>query len=300
MDIAQVITDRIIAELENGAAPWVKPWKDVKNRKHNGQPWNPASGTIYRGINWTFLSLMGSAYTSNAWLTYKQADSLGGNVKTGEKGTPIVFWKPLAVKDKTNPDQVSHVPMLKHYYVFNLDQCENVTLPAPREDEPDLSIVEWDACEQAEKMHARLALSGGLHFGGNSAFYRPSTDAIHMPEKGQFKSRANYYATLLHESVHATGHESRLKRLTPARFGSEDYAYEELVAELGAAMACAHCGLDGDLRHADYIGSWLKALKNDKRFIISAAGKAQNALDFLIHGKKSAEDTEPEALPIAA
>ena len=299
MDIAQVITDRIISELENGAAPWVKPWKSVKSRKHNGQPWNPASGTVYRGINWTYLSFMGTAYTSNAWLTYKQAESLGGNVKTGEKGTPIVFWKPLAVKDKANPDQVTHVPMLKHYYVFNLDQCENVSIPVPRE-EPDFSIVEWDACEKAEEMHARLALTGGLHHGGNDAFYRPGTDSIHMPEKGQFQSRESYYSTLLHESVHATGHESRLKRLTPARFGSENYAYEELVAELGAAMLCAHCGLDGDLRHADYIGSWLKALKDDKKFIISAAGKAQAACDYLIKGKASVEQSEDDKLPLAA
>ena len=296
MDIAQVITDRIIEELEKGAAPWVKPWRDVRNGKHNGQPWNPASGTVYRGINWTYLTLMGSAYSSNAWLTLKQANALGGHVRAGEKGTPIVFWKPLAVKDKVNPEQVAHVPMLKHYYVFNVEQCSDVALPGERDPLPD---VTWEPCNKAEELAGRLELAGGLHHGGNSAFFRPSTDAIHMPEKAQFSSRENYYATLLHESVHATGHDSRLKRLTPARFGSENYAYEELVAELGAAMLCAHCGLDGDLRHADYIGSWLKALKDDKKFIISAAGKAQAAMDYLVKGKQESAETAEE-MPLAA
>lgn len=299
MDIAQVITDRIISELENGATPWVKPWKSVKNRKHNGQPWNPASGTVYRGANWTFLTLMGSTFTNNAWITFKQAQALGGNIKTGEKGTPIVFWKPLAVKDKANPESITHVPMLKHYYVFNLDQCENVSIPARDSKGPDYSNPDWNPCEYAESMIQRLELSGGLIHGGNEAFYRPSADSITMPEKGQFASREHYYATLLHEGVHATGSEKRLKREKGKRFGDHAYAYEELIAELGAAMLCAHCGLDGDLRHAAYIESWLKALKSDKKFIISAAGKAQAAMDYLINGKQVSAESSEE-LPLAA
>jgi antirestriction protein ArdC len=299
MDIAQVITDRIITELEKGSAPWVKPWRDVKSRKHNGQPWNPASGTVYRGANWTFLTLVGSTFTSNAWITFKQANDLGGYVKKDQKGTPIIFWKPLAIKDKANPDQVTHVPMLKHYYVYNLDQCEDVTLPAPRETEPDYSAVDWNPCDKAESLIATLKLAGGLHHGGNEAFFRPSTDAIQMPEKGQFASRENYYATLLHEGIHATGHKSRLDREKGKRFGDHAYAYEELIAELGAAMLCAYCGLDGDLRHAAYIESWLKALKDDKKFIISAAGKAQAGMDYMIKGKQESAESSEE-LPLAA
>jgi len=295
MDIAQVITDRIITELENGTAPWVKPWKNVRNGKHNGQPWNPASGTVYRGANWTFLTLMGSTFTSNAWVTFKQAQALGGNIKTGEKGTPIVFWKPLAVKDKTNPDQITHVPMLKHYYVFNLDQCEDLSLPVREEIAPET----WEPCDKAQALTDTLKLSGGLHHGGNEAFFRPSNDSIHMPEKAQFSSRENYYATLLHEAIHATGHKSRLDREKGKRFGDHAYAYEELIAELGAAMLCAHCGLDGDLRHAAYIESWLKALKNDKKFIISAAGKAQAGMDWLINGGKAKAESSEE-MPLAA
>jgi antirestriction protein ArdC len=294
MDIAQVITDRIIEELEKGAAPWVKPWRDVKGRPAHGQPYNPASGTVYRGVNWAYLSLMGEG-RSNLWLTFKQAQDLGGTVKKGAKGVPIVFWKPLQVKDKVT-GEAGVVPMLKHYFVFNAQDCEEISLPAPKNPLPEIT---WDACDKAEELAGRLELAGGLHHGGNSAFFRPSTDAIHLPEKAQFASRENYYATLLHESVHATGHDSRLKRLTPARFGSENYAYEELVAELGAAMLCAYCGLDGDLRHADYIGSWLKALKDDKKFIISAAGKAQAAMDFLVKGKVEQAETVEE-MPLAA
>ena len=294
MDIAQVITDRIIEELEKGAAPWVKPWRDVKGRPAHGQPYNPASGTVYRGVNWAYLSLMGEG-RSNLWLTFKQAQDLGGTVKKGAKGVPIVFWKPLQVKDKVT-GEAGVVPMLKHYFVFNAQDCEEISLPTPKNPLPEIT---WDACDKAEELAGRLELAGGIHHGGNSAFFRPSTDAIHLPEKAQFSSRSNYYATLLHESVHATGHESRLKRLTPARFGSENYAYEELVAELGAAMLCAYCGLDGDLRHADYIGSWLKALKDDKKFIISAAGKAQSAMDYLVKGNQESAETAEE-MPLAA
>jgi antirestriction protein ArdC len=293
MDIAQVITDRIIAELEQGAAPWVKPWKSVRNGNANGQPYNPASGTIYRGANWTYLTIMGATFSSNAWVTLKQANTLGGHVRAGEKGTPIVFWKPLAVKDKTNPDQVNHVPMLKHYYVFNVEQCEDLALPVRESLAPET----WEPCDKAQSLTDSLALAGGLHHGGNEAFFRPSNDSIHMPEKGQFRDRESYYATLLHEAVHATGHESRLKREKGKRFGDHAYAYEELIAELGAAMLCAHCGLDGDLRHAAYIESWLKALKNDKKFIISAAGKAQAAMDYLVKGKQA---ESIEEMPLAA
>ena len=294
MDIAQIITDQIISELENGAAPWVKPWKSVKGRPAAGQPFNPSTGTIYRGVNWAYLSLM-QGERSNLWLTFKQAQALGGNVRKGAKGVPIVFWKPLSVKDKATGES-STVPMLKHYFVFNLNDCEEVDLPAPKDALPD---PQWQPCDKAQALTDTLKLTGGLHHGGNEAFFRPSNDSIHMPEKAQFASRENYYATLLHEAIHATGHKSRLDREKGKRFGDHAYAYEELIAELGAAMLCAHCGLDGDLRHAAYIESWLKALKNDKKFIISAAGKAQAGMDFLINGGKAKQESSEE-MPLAA
>lgn len=286
-DIAQTITDRIISELEQGAAPWVKPWRSLRGTPANGLAYNPASGTVYRGINQFWLNMMQAAYPSNQWVTFKQAQALNGTVKAGEKGTGVVYWN-VNRKETTdaNGDTVtSAYAFIKQYWVFNVSQCENLDLPEP---EP-MPKADWQPESSVMSIVDRLALSGDLSHGGDSAYYRPSTDAIVMPPMAAFNSPENYHATLLHESVHATGHEKRLKRLTPARFGSSDYAYEELVAELGAAMLCAFCGIDGDLRHSGYIESWLKALRNDKQFILSAAGKAQAAMDYLT---KSAQADE--------
>lgn len=277
MDIAQLITDRIIAELEKGATPWVKPWRTLKQSPGAGMPYNPASRTVYRGINHTWLSMQ--PYAMPWYLTFKQAQQLGGTVKAGEKGTPVVFWKigKRESVDATGDKTTSAYALVKNYWVFNIEQCENLEIPAL----PELPKPEFDQSPAVLSVIDKLALSGGLTHAGDSAYYRPSSDAIVMPPLAAFTSAAHYHATLLHESVHATGHKSRLDRLTPARFGSENYAYEELVAELGAAMLCCKLGVDGDLRHADYIGSWLQALRNDKKFILSASAKAQAAMDYL-------------------
>jgi len=277
LDIAQQITDRIISELEKGSAPWIKPWRYLKGQPGEGMPYNPASGTVYRGINHFWLAMQ--PYALPYYVTFKQAQNLGGTVKADQKGTPVVYWnvhRKETIGDK-GESVTSAYAFIKHYYVFNIEQCEGLNLPAM----PEIPAVDWNACDEADKIVTRLDLSGGLTHAGDSAYYRPSSDAIVMPPHAAFHSRENYYATLLHESVHASGHDKRLKRITPARFGSEEYAFEELVAELGAAMLCAKCGIDGDLRHAGYIESWLKALRNDTKFILSAAAKAQNALDYL-------------------
>jgi len=277
LDIAQQITDRIISELEKGTAPWIKPWRYLKGQPGEGMPYNPASGTVYRGINHFWLAMQ--PYALPYYVTFKQAQTLGGTVKADQKGTPVVYWnvhRKETIGDKGETVTNAYA-FIKHYYVFNVEQCEGLNLPAM----PEIPQVDWNACDEADKIVSRLDLSGGLTHAGDSAYYRPSSDAIVMPPQAAFNSRENYYATLLHESVHASGHDKRLKRITPARFGSEEYAFEELVAELGAAMLCAKCGIDGDLRHAGYIESWLKALRNDKKFILSAAAKAQNALDYL-------------------
>ena len=282
MDIAQLITDRIISELEKGATPWVKPWRRLKGQPGEGMPFNPVSGTLYRGMTHIWLSMMQGAYATPYWLTFKQAQAMGGTIKAGEKGTPVVYWN-VNRKETTgdNGEKVtSAYAFIKHYFVFNVAQCEGLDLCIEAQPEP--IPASFDQSPAVMALIDKLALKGGLHHGGDSAFFRPSTDSINMPPLAAFNDAGQYHATLLHESIHATGHDSRLKRLTPARFGSEEYAYEELVAELGAAMLCAKLGIDGDLRHAGYIESWLKALRNDKKFIISAAGKAQAALDWLM------------------
>ena len=276
-DIAQIITDRIISELEKGATPWVKPWRTLKGMPGEGMPFNPASGTVYRGINHFWLGMQ--PFAMPYYVTFKQAQQLGGSVKAEQKGIPVVYWnvhRKETIGDK-GETVTSAYAFIKHYYVFNIEQCEGLTLPAM----PEMPAVEWDSCAAADDIVSRLNLAGGLTHAGDSAYFRPSTDAIVMPPMAAFDSRENYYATLLHESVHASGHDSRLKRITPARFGSENYAFEELVAELGAAMLCAKCGIDGDLRHAGYIENWLQALRNDKKFILSASAKAQQAMDYL-------------------
>lgn len=291
MDIAQIITDRIISELEKGAAPWVKPWRTLKQAPGAGMPYNPSSGTIYRGINHFWLSMQ--PFATPWYVTFKQAQALGGTVKAGQKGTPVVYWNvhKKETKGENGEAETSSYAFVKSYWVFNVDQCEGLTLP----EMPEPPKADFDASPDVLALVDRLALAGGLTHAGDEAYFRPSTDAIVMPPLAAFKSAANYHATLLHEMTHATGHKSRLDRLTPARFGAEGYAYEELVAELGAAMLCAHFGIDGDLRHAAYIESWLKSLRNDKKFILSAAGKAQAALDYLVKADQAA-DQEGETL----
>ena len=266
IDIAQQITDRIISELEKGATPWVKPWRYLKGQAGEGMPFNPASGTVYRGINHFWLSMQ--PFAIPYYVTFKQAQMLGGSVLADQKGTPVVYWnvhRKETIGDK-GESVTSAYAFIKHYYVFNIEQCAGIELPAM----PEIPAVDWNPCEQA--------------------------DSIVMPPQAAFDSRGNYYATLLHESVHASGHEKRLKRITPARFGSENYAFEELVAELGAAMLCAKCGIDGDLRHAGYIENWLQALRNDKKFILSAAAKAQNALDYLTGEQVNETEQVTEAI----
>jgi antirestriction protein ArdC len=283
MDIAQTITDRIIAELEAGTAPWVKPWHE------SAEAYNPISGTVYRGVNQLWLGMFGTG-RSNAWLTFKQASDAGLNVKKGSKGVPIVFWKPLSVTRKdSNGDEVqATLPLLKHYFVFNADDVEGATFSKQG------GTLEGSIDSRVQSVIDRLQLANGVQT-ASAAYYQATKDLIGMPALSSFRSLADYHATLLHEAVHATGHQSRLDRKLANRFGSEAYAFEELIAELGAAMLCMKTGIDGQLQHASYIGSWLKVLKQDKNAIIKAASKAQAAMDYLIDTKVAEEQ-----MPLAA
>jgi len=264
-NIAQTITDSIIKQLESGVAPWVKPW-----HSHGvDAPYNPIAKRYYNGINFVQLSMMpGSTHN---WVTYKQAQSVGAQVRKGSKGVQVIYFSPLEVTDKATGD-AKKIPMLKTYTVFNADQVDGLELPAPTE-RTEIEAVE--SCEAFIK-----AQRARIQFGGNRAFYVPSLDYIQLPELDQFKSTPDYYATALHELSHWTGHESRLNRDFKNRFGSEAYAFEELVAELGSAMLCAHLKIDGQLQHASYIDSWLKVLKDDPKNILKASALAQKILTF--------------------
>lgn len=268
-DIYQTITDKIIAALETGTAPWVKPWASL------GVPRNAITGRKYSGINTVLLAM--AEFSSNQWLTFQQAKAAGGNVRKGEKGTTVVFFKPLAIKEKTDQqtDVEKVIPLLRSFTVFNTQQIdglpEKFTVTTPSQ------ISEFEDNIAAESY---LAQANIMH-GSNRACFIPSLDEIHMPNKTDFKSVADYYAVALHELTHWTGHKSRLSRDFSGRFGDAAYAFEELVAELGAAFLCASSGVDGQLQHASYIGSWLKVLKNDKKAIFTAAAAARKAAEFV-------------------
>jgi antirestriction protein ArdC len=266
------VTDRIIADLEAGAAPWVKPWKNgpvTGILPHNGATHRP-----YNGINvmllWAEREVKG--YSTPNWMTYRQALGLGARVREGEKASTVVFTKQLRVKDKETEEE-KKVGMLRTYAVFNADQIDGLPKPDDIVRTPGQSI---------EAVEAFISATGAcIRLGGNKACYVPSHDFVAMPDKHQFKSLEHYYATALHECGHWSGHEKRLNRDLKNRFGTQAYAAEELVAELAAAFLCAHLGIPGELRHADYIATWIKLLKDDDRTIFTAASKAQQAADYL-------------------
>lgn len=269
-DIYQTITDKIIAALENGSAPWVKPWASL------GAPRNAITGREYSGINTVLLAM--TDYSSNQWLTFQQARQAGGNVKKGEKGTTVVFFKPLTIKEKAElqgDDKEKVIPLLRTFTVFNTQQIEGLPEKFTLAAQPQISNFEDnDAAEN-------LLNQAEIQYGMNRACFIPSLDKIHLPNKTEFKSIPDFYATSLHELTHWTGHKSRLARDFSGRFGDAAYAFEELVAELGAAFLCATSGVDGQLQHDSYIASWLKVLKNDKKAIFTAAAAARKASEFL-------------------
>lgn len=281
VDPYQEVTDRIINSLESGTAPWVKPWRSLGS---GAVLRNAVSNRPYHGIN-VFL-LMSTDYTDPRWLTFKQAKSLGGSVRKGEKSTRIVFWRMLRVKDeKSTSGKLKTIPLLKLYSVFNVEQCENLDkLKTPEA----VVLAEHERDEQLDDFMDKTEVSH-REGEGDRAFYRPATDSIEMPKLGTFKDRGAFYATLLHELTHATGHKDRCDRDMSGRFGNEAYAMEELVAEMGAAFLCQRFEVDGLLQHASYIKSWLKVLKEDNKAIFTAASKARKACQWA-YGKTGYHD----------
>jgi antirestriction protein ArdC len=280
MNIYQEITDSIITELEKGAAPWVKPWNAPQ-----GADKNVISQKPYRGINRLLLAMVGGikGYSNPAWATYKQWEQLGGNVRKGEKAAKIIFWSQAKT---TNPEgEEKAYAFAKAYFVFNVAQVEGIDIVASEDKQNDNAKI--DNCESTIK-----ATQAKIIHGGDTACFIPSSDIIRMPELGTFQSSEHYYATAFHELTHWTSDKKRCDRdISKGRFGNPDYAFEELVAELGAAFLCSTHGIAGDLRHAGYIESWLKALKNDNKAIFKASGLAQSAVDYVMNCK-IAEETE--------
>lgn len=258
---------------------------------------NAGSNRPYRGMNVLLLNIatMVKGYTDPRWLTYKNAESMGGTVRKGEKGTQVVFWNFLTVADSNAPAVPSttsprdkKIPFVRMYTVFNVQQCDGLNLPVIDMERPELG-----SNEVADKM---MALAEVTHYGSKAA-YISSVDKIMLPTKDSFKSLDHYYATSLHELVHWTGNASRLDRDLNNRFGSEAYAFEELIAEMSAAFLCTHALIPfEDMQHPEYIASWLKVLKGDNKAVFTAASKAQQAADYVVEKSGVSVDITEEAV----
>ena len=270
----EVITDRIIGLLEQGTVPWHQPWNGEQ-----AHPRNLISDRKYRGIN-TFL--LGSAcYESPYWLTYKQAKARDGHVRKGEKGYPCVYWNWIERIDKETGEIVKK-PFLRHYTVFNVAQCENVNFPVL-----ESKVLEHDSIENCERVVNEMPNPPNIQFDSTIASYRPSIDTVNIPPLERFRSAEAFYATLFHELVHSTGHNSRLARPSMKSkivFGSKPYGNEELLAEMGATYLCGHTGIENAVidNSAAYIQGWLNKLRANKTMVVKAAGQAQKAADYIL------------------
>jgi antirestriction protein ArdC len=284
VDVYQLVTDRIIEQLDQGVVPWRMPWLVRGNA-----PVNWATQRLYRGIN-RFLLPPGGEYA-----TFLQIQKAGGRVKKGEKGYIVVLWKPYEVEEEKDGETIKQTRLfLKYYTVFEINtQC--VGLESRR---PKLLEFDHDPIEEAERIVAGYKSAPKIRYAPGQAFYRPSMDLIQMPPLKDFPKAEEFYSTLFHEMVHSTGHASRLDRegvTNSDGFGNEKYSFEELIAELGAAYLCAEAGIDNSTieNSSAYIAGWLRKFRNDKTMIIRAASQAQKAADFIL-GVGAEDEAEEE------
>lgn len=314
-DVYGSVTDRILAALEQGTAPWRRPWV-------GGGPINVRSGRPYRGINIFLLGM--TEYGDPRWGTFKAMQEtavktaidegreiitetrmvggypkvtyfeivngekvwFGGGVRKGEKGTSIILWKTVQKKRASEGDEAADdtYRLLRMYSVFNAEQVDGL---------PEyVTEYEHEPIERAQ-MVVDGYVGPAVLYGGDRAYYSPPKDLVRCPELGQFHTAEGFYSTLYHELVHSTGHEKRLARLEPALFGTDPYAKEELVAEMGAAMLCGVAGIDNQDESASYVHGWLKRLQDDRKLVVSAAAQAQKACDLIL-GTTFGEMEEPQ------
>lgn len=281
-DHAEEVAQRFIAQLEKGVVPWRKPWSPSGVLPHNY-----FSKRAYRGINTLLLGMatLENEYQSPAWTTYKAAAERGAQVRKGEKGTKIVFWKLLTVEDKaTGKDK--KVPLFTLYTVFNTDQVDGIDWVAPEREKIDVP----DALKSIQENYKDAPTI--MHSPSDRAYYSPTDDRISLPLIEQFSSIQGYAETQLHEFVHSTGHPKRCNRFDTTSVGhTSAYAKEELVAEIGATMLMHHAGIEVDMQQmASYVQSWLRALSNDHSLIISAAQAAQKAVDHILGTAPASSD----------
>lgn len=286
-DLYSEVSARIVAELEAGAAPWVKPWSATAGQN---VPQNAVTNRPYSGCNVILLWLARNrGWPTPRFLTFKQAIDAGGNVRKGEHGTKVYFVKQLQIKD--GEEDARLVPMMREYTVFNVAQCEN--LPDGVNAGKPMRVRNPDTRHASADEFLR-STRADIRDGHGEAYYVPSHDFISVPAFEAFKGADHFYCTAFHELTHWTGHQSRLDRDLKNRFGSHEYAAEELIAELGAAFLCAEFGFDGDMRNAGYIATWIELLKADKRAFFTACNRASKAAEYL-RGLALAEPVEVAA-----
>ncbi|WP_315745456.1 MULTISPECIES: ArdC family protein [unclassified Bradyrhizobium] len=278
------ITGKIIGELEAGHVPWVQPWGTQAAKAQLSLPRNAATGRAYSGINVLILwgAVIEHRFTGQSWLTFQQALSVGGHVRKGERGVTVVYADRFVPSDERQRacetgEEARAIPFLKRFMVFNADQC--AALPA------DIATAVPPPPPGAiEPVVESLIANSGVDFriGGDRAFYAPVEDFVQVPPPAAFFEPINWHRTALHELAHASGHASRLNRDLSGRFGSRNYAFEELIAEIASAFSCAALGIVPTVRHADYIGFWLDVLREDNRAIVRAASQASRVADYLL------------------
>ena len=260
--VYEIVTEKILASLENGCVPWHKPWSG------GGLPMNLKSKKAYRGVNVFMLSLQGRQ--SRYWLSYKQATEMGGQVRKGEKSTLVVFWKRLKVDDKATGEK-KIIPMLRYYSIFNLDQIDGI------EDPDKLTLGEHKPIAEAETIVANMPNRPEIQHKEQRAFYAHDRDLVNMPLPESFDGAEEYYSTLFHELGHSTRHKSRLDR------EKNNYAQEELVAEMTSAFLCGVTGIESKTldNSAAYINTWRKRISDDPRLVVTAGAQAQKASDYI-------------------
>ena len=294
-NLFEMITERMIAKLEEGVVPWQATWINYNSVSSTECAISRQTGKPYSFLNQMLLEEPGE------YVTFKQAVALGGHVKKGAKGRTVVFWKMFAKVEEGEDGEasVSKIPILKHYTVFHLKDCEGI---APKYEEVNNEVGNTDAPDETAEAIAQAYLQGAgieLIQHGSNAFYSPSTDKITVPKMEMFTSSNAYYATLFHEMTHSTGAKNRLDRLEKSRFGTKPYSREELVAELGATALMNTVGLETEStfeNSAAYIDGWLETLRDDNHAVVVASGKAQKAVELILSYStaeaKEAEDEE--------
>jgi antirestriction protein ArdC len=286
IDLYQQATDRIIKALEAGTTPWQKPWNNIAT----GPLRNGATGNSYHGINTLMLLCAGMERNLNdpRWISFKQVQQNGWKVKKGAKAERVYFYKPMRVDEidkasgkpvidaATGQPRQREIPFLQSTPVFNAQEIEGIPPLGPGD-------AKFSPIAAGEEILKRCPVE--IRYGGNSAHYSPATDTIAMPDKGQFKMPEDFYATLAHESIHATSHASRCNRTEALgnRFGDNSYAMEEMIAELGSFMLANETGLPAKIEnHASYLENWMKVLKADKKALFIASAKASQACDHIM------------------